>query len=137
MSFEPERWRIGLLFHRCYLKTRRAVDQQVRPLNLRHMWVMFCALEYKCSQQDMSQILDINENVLVRLVDHLEGLGFVKRETGREDARLRIVKITPAGHEQFKESCRLSVAAYNILLSKFSEKECDDLVRLLNKFLVT
>ena len=82
MSFDPERQRIGLLFYRCYLKSRRAIDKRIRPLhiNLRHVWLMSLAQEHRYSQQEMSRLLDLNENVMVRLVDYLEELKYVRRE---------------------------------------------------------
>ncbi len=55
------------------------------------------------SQQDLATRLGINRTVMVKLIDRLEGLGFVARVRNPDDRRSYMLTVTPAGRRAGKE----------------------------------
>ncbi len=82
----------------------------------------------------LGEILHLDAGTLTPLLKRLERAGYVTRERSKEDERITIVAITPAG-EALKEDCKdvpLKMASGK---SPLTEKEAKELYRLLYKFL--
>ncbi|KAA0024423.1 MarR family winged helix-turn-helix transcriptional regulator [Antrihabitans cavernicola] len=69
--------------------------------SLREHWVLVCLDESKnLSQQDLSDSLGIDRSDVVRLIDGLEGDGFVLRTRDSTDRRKYQLSITAAGRSE-------------------------------------
>ena len=82
----------------------------------------------------LGDILRLDAGTLTPLLKRLEKAGYVTRERSKEDERITIISITPAG-ESLKEQCRdipLKMAEKGLPLGK---KEAKELYRLLYLFL--
>ncbi len=82
----------------------------------------------------LGEILHLDAGTLTPLLKRLERAGYVTRERSKEDERITIIAITPAG-EALKEDCKdvpLKMASGK---SPLTEKEAKELYRLLYKFL--
>jgi DNA-binding MarR family transcriptional regulator len=82
----------------------------------------------------LGEILHLDAGTLTPLLKRLEKAGYVTRGRSKEDERITIVAITPAG-EALKKDCKdipLKMASGKTPLT---EKEAKELYRLLYKFL--
>jgi DNA-binding MarR family transcriptional regulator len=136
-KFAPETMKLGLLFHLSLLRVRRASDLAFVPLklNLRHLWILHTVMGGELrTQKQISQILGLNENVMVRMLNYLQKRGFVERLPGRKDARERQIAITIKGKKLFETNNYRMIGVYNSVLQNMTTRECQDIVRILRKF---
>ncbi len=69
------------------------------------------AADATLSQQDVSQRLGIDPNVLVGVIDDLERRGLAERRRNPRDRRRHVIIVTPAGHRLLAEgAARLDAA---------------------------
>jgi MarR family transcriptional regulator for hemolysin len=78
---------------------RRAAAILLRSVgcNRRETWVLLCVDDTEMSQRQIGDILGMHANVLVKLLDGLEGRGFVRRERRQNDRREQVIKLTDRG----------------------------------------
>jgi len=55
------------------------------------------------SQQELASALGINRTIMVKLIDRLEGAGYVERRRNPQDRRSYLLSVTPAGHRARQE----------------------------------
>lgn len=106
----PELWRRSfyLVYHRAWGICKRRLEAHYKPLGLsvRGVWVLMCAGENPCSQETIAQYLEINRNVMVRIVDDLEAHGFIRRVRKEGDRREYVLTPTEKGHTMLKKVIR-------------------------------
>lgn len=81
---------------------RHTKDEVERTLckhevSMRGFWVLTCVAENALSQSQLSSLLAVDASDMVRLVDSLEDLGWVKRDRDPKDRRRQIVTATKKG----------------------------------------
>ncbi len=83
--------------------------------------------------RDLAIPLFIPRYVLSRLVDRMEADGLVKRIKCEEDARGHLLDLTAKGRALRKEMWAVYGPAMNAAMSRLSDGEAAELMRLLNK----
>lgn len=81
---------------------RHTKDEVERTLykhkvSMRGFWVLTCVADHALSQSQLSALLAVDASDMVRLVDSLEDLGWVKRDRDPKDRRRQIVTATKKG----------------------------------------
>ncbi len=123
--------------YECSRKIVGSYTPYLKPMGLTYTQyvVMMVLWEYETvNVGQLGDILRLDAGTLTPLLKRLEKAGYVTRERSKEDERITIISITPAG-ESLKEQCRdipLKMAEKGLPLGK---KEAKELYRLLYLFL--
>ena len=67
------------------------------------------------------------------VLDQLEAKNIVRRVNSKEDRRAILIELTPEGEKVYREICPQNAKHIKKLMSALSNKELDDLGRLLKK----
>lgn len=121
----------------CSRKIVGSYTPYLKPLGLTYtQYVVLMVLweQERVNVGQLGDILRLDAGTLTPLLKRLQKAGYVTRERSKEDERITIISITPAG-EALKEQCRdipLKMASKG---SPLSEKDAKELYRLLYLFL--
>lgn len=78
-----------------------------------------------------------DNGALTRVVDHLEGLGFVERERSQDDRRVVKLQLTAAGRRKAADLIPMAVSRLNECTAQLTKTEFLELTRLLNKIIAS
>jgi len=97
-----ENWdqRLGFLMHDVSRLRRKVFDEAMKPegITRSQWWVMaYLSRHDGMSQSDLAEMLDLGRAALGGLIDRLEALGLVRRDSHEHDRRAKLVFLTPAG----------------------------------------
>ncbi len=81
---------------------------------------------------DIAGALARTASGITRMLMPMEKIGLVKKETNNRDARVSLVKITPAGEELFKNASVTLDSKSEALLKNMDSKKADRFLELLN-----
>ena len=121
----------------CSRKIVGSYTPYLKPLGLTYTQyvVMMVLWEHETvNVGQLGDILRLDAGTLTPLLKRLEKAGYVTRERSKEDERITIISITPAG-EALKEQCKDIPLKMRSKGSPFGEKEAKELYRLLYLFL--
>jgi MarR family transcriptional regulator for hemolysin len=79
---------------------RIALDRQLKPLGFtlsRWMLLLHLSRNDGCTHKELAQSMGIEAATLVRLVDHMEKEGLLKRCSSETDRRVKHLKLSQAG----------------------------------------
>ena len=79
---------------------RNALDRRLRPLGFSHSrWLLLLHLSRNdgCTHRELAQSMGIEAASLVRLVDHMEREGLLKRCGSETDRRVKHLRLSDAG----------------------------------------
>ncbi|MDQ1858245.1 MULTISPECIES: MarR family winged helix-turn-helix transcriptional regulator [unclassified Chryseobacterium] len=95
------------------------------------LYVLYSSSESRMRRIDLAEKIGLTASGVTRLLNPLEKIGLVARETNERDARVSYVVITPNGKKIFEEA-RLSAenSTKEILSSKKNKS-----LRMVNEFL--
>lgn len=68
-----------------------------KGVTLREMWVLFSVYRHPYSQRELSNLMGMNENVMVTLIDCIEQKGLVLRQRNPENRREYKLVLTSKG----------------------------------------
>lgn len=106
MISEPARLRFGLCLMSMSRRWRRAIEQTLSSAELTDAtWAPLVQLANggdNISQTELANRVGLDTSSLVRLVDLLEGRGFIRRLVDPSDRRARRIILTDAGHAEYK-----------------------------------
>ena len=88
---------------------------------------------YQLRPTELYLSLMISSGGLTARLDRLENLGLIRRRGADDDARSRIVELTPAGKKKIEAAFRADMEIENRMVEGLSESERAELVRLLRK----
>lgn len=93
--------RLALLLHRSAALWRTRLDERLRPWRMtqatwRTLWTLRMA-EERYNQRTLAARLGIETPTLVHILDRMETLGLLQRESDDRDRRQKYIAITPAG----------------------------------------
>ena len=121
----------------CSRKIVGSYTPYLKPLGLTYTQyvVMMVLWEHEAvNVGQLGDILKLDAGTLTPLLKRLEKAGYVTRERSKEDERITIISITPAG-EDLKDQCKdipLKMAKKG---SPLDRKDTEELYRLLYLFL--
>jgi len=84
------------------------------------------------SQRQLAEFMHISEATLSVRMKKLEQLGYVTRETEADDKRKHRLALTKKGQDALEEAIQLFLSYHEEMLSKFTDKDIAEVVRLFN-----
>lgn len=85
---------------------RTELDRRLRPLGFSHSrWLLLLQLSRHdgCTQSELASCLGIEGATLVKLLDHMEREGLLKRSVSETDRRVKHLFLTDAGKKVVEE----------------------------------
>jgi DNA-binding MarR family transcriptional regulator len=138
-----ERFLDGELAQQVQFLTARArgrgsghANQMLVPLGIKvrqYSVLSLAASGLKPSQRELGEFLALDPSQIVALVDSLEALGTVQRETDPRDRRSKIIVATDAGMELFEKAREILLECEDVTLGTLSARERKQLRTLLMK----
>jgi DNA-binding MarR family transcriptional regulator len=128
---------IGLIARQAHNRATKHLIDALRPLGLelRHFAVMISLAEHEpVIQRDLAALSGIEKATIVRVVDDLEKMGYATREPVAHDRRLHAVVLTTNGRKAFDDAHLAAAPIRDQMFAHMSDREADELLRLLNKF---
>ncbi len=90
-----------------------------------------------CSQAELVRMLPVDGSDMVAILATLEQMGLVVRQRDPQDARRKLVQLTPAARRRQTRLDALLERGNRLLLEPLSRRERAELVRLLGKLVDT
>jgi DNA-binding MarR family transcriptional regulator len=87
------------------------------------------------NQLTLGQDLGIDKATIVKIIDKLEKLNFVKREIDPTDRRAKLLSITPKGKRTLEKIREIKEETEERIFKEFSEVEKDQFKKLVPKLL--
>ena len=94
------------------------------------------ATQENINQTVLAEMLGITRAGVVKVIDSLESFGFVERQPIREDRRSHALVVTPDGYAELSRLNGLVRQHEQIIASRLSREEREQLIRLLEKVAV-
>lgn len=127
------------LLYRCVASWRGRLDERLRPHGLSYSsWRILHSLtvaDERLNQSSLARRIGIETPTLVRLLDRMEKLQWVRREPDAQDRRQKHVEITARGRALVGEVESDVLAVRESMLAGLSDKELQAGVALLEKLL--
>ncbi|MCP1388237.1 MarR family transcriptional regulator [Corynebacterium sp. TA-R-1] len=101
-----------------------------RGSTMREYWILSCVMEHGLSQRQLSEMLVIDASDMVRLIDSLEALEWVKRDRDPDDRRRQIVTPTKKGAKAHASLMEEVAAAEDRALDMSTNKQLKSLKQL-------
>jgi DNA-binding MarR family transcriptional regulator len=87
---------------------------------------------------DLAQSVILSASGITRLLDGLEGAGYVEKASCKTDARVSYAKLTEAGGRKLAEAGRTHLAGVDeLFIGRFSDDELETLAELLGRLPLT
>lgn len=126
--------RFGFLLHDVSRLWRRRFDYRSVELGLtRAQWTVLAHL-YRgqgVNQATLADRLDVTQITLARLVDRLEGAGWVERRPHPDDRRAKCLYLTPKAEAQVEHMRALADEVQNEALAGLGDQQQDLLIEML------
>lgn len=90
---------------------------------------------YELVAGELARYTMVTTGAATKRIDRLEAAGLVSRRVSDDDARSRVVALTPAGRQVIDEAFTAHIANEHRLLAPLSERDRRDLERVLTKWL--
>ena len=114
---------------------RTELDRRLRPLGFSHSrWLLLWHLSRNdgCTHRELAQLIGIEAATLVRLVDHMEREGLLKRCGSETDRRVKHLHLSDAGKEVVENIRSYAADLRKELLSGLSPSEIKIALDALN-----
>lgn len=137
MPKPPVNLKLGLLLRQSHQRAAASLNDVLTPLGLtgRHFGVMMLLHRDGVStQRDLIRQTGSDKAGMVRTVEDLESLGYLRRQQSTSDKRVSNLTLTAKGTDTFQTAQRLAAVAAQELFGAFAEEELDTLEALLTKF---
>lgn len=133
--FDPQR-SFGFLVHDCARLTRRSFERRARAIGLtRAQWAAIAYLRRNegCNQSTLADLLDVEPITLARLLDRMEGKGWIRREPDPKDRRARLVFLTDKAKPMVDQLADFARETRNVAMAGLSPEEQGQLIELLTR----
>ncbi len=114
---------------------RIALDRQLRPQGFTlSRWTLLLHLSRNdgCTHKELAQSMGIEPATLVRLVDHMENEGLLKRCSSKTDRRVKHLHLSENGMNSVENIRACASDLRNKLLSGLSQDEIQNALRVMN-----
>ena len=121
---------VGYLIGDVSRMIRTVYDRRVEPLGLtRAQWRVMTRLNRleSCTQTELATELEIEKPTLGKLIERLEAKGWVERRADANDARSKLVYLTPAAGPVLQQ---MHSEAEEVVAGIFAGVSADDAARL-------
>ena len=128
MAGEEHPFRIGFLIHDVSRLRRTVLDKALRPLGVtRSQWWVLANLARHggegMMQTELAKLMDVGKVTLGGLIDRLEVVGLVKRQTDPADRRAKRVTMTAKGSRLLDEMQRIAAQVNDRILAEIPATE--------------
>jgi DNA-binding MarR family transcriptional regulator len=123
---DPRR-KLGYALRDASLRYTRLFEQRARALGLTLMQCRALVLLSEndgITQRELAKLIEVDAMGIVRIVDRMEALGWVRRLKTPDDRRTRRLQVTPAADPILSRIRAIVVEVRGLALSGFSEAEC-------------
>ena len=134
MSYRDPPEHVGFVIGDVSRMLRTVYDRRVEPLGLtRALWRVLARISRHegCTQTELAAELEIEKPTLGRLVDRLEGNGWVERHPDKQDARTKRVFLTQQAHPVLDEMYSLADDVLGAAISGLSKSQIVHLMESL------
>jgi DNA-binding MarR family transcriptional regulator len=83
-------------------------------------------------QRSLARATALDASTTGGVIDRLEARGLLERRTATSDRRVRLLHLTPAGHEMLRQATPLMLRTQQRILDPLPESERDSFLRQLN-----
>jgi MarR family transcriptional regulator for hemolysin len=114
---------------------RTELDRRLRPLGFSHSrWLLLLHLSRNdgCTHSELAQSMGIEAATLVKLVDHMETEGLLKRCTSETDRRVKHLRLSEEGKKVVGNIRSYAADLRKELLSGLSQSEIKTALDVLN-----
>lgn len=118
-------------FNRFYTNILGLLDQHILDsgYSLTESRVIFEISKTECcTANQLCSVLDIDRSYMSRIIRRFENEGLITRNTSSQDSRNMEIHLTEKGNEIFHDLNNRSNEQIEKFISKFNEKECEDLI---------
>jgi len=134
---DTPRFRFGLRFSLLARRWRQVIDRHLSAAGLSDAtWVPLVHLQETgggLTQKDLAARMGIDTSSLVRLLDILCRQSLVERKVDEQDARARLIYLTPLGAERVTEIRRELYRAEEDLLVDLTDEDVEDILNSFEK----
>lgn len=130
---------IGKYISQIYRKGRAFMSKSLTEYDMGFGQMMFLLQLYKqdgISQEELSEVLNIDKGTTARAVKKLEEEGFLTREKDEFDKRAYKIYLTDKSKEKEDDVCNVLQEWENILTENITEEEKDTLINILKKICI-
>jgi DNA-binding MarR family transcriptional regulator len=133
-----ERLSVGHLLGRARASLLASLDGELARFGLNGM--QFAVLKHLAegaahTAADLCRFMHHDTGAMTRILDRLEHQGLVRRERGREDRRVVLLRIAPGGRAQLPRLLALGSRVLEAHLAGFSQAEVDALKSYLGRMI--
>jgi DNA-binding MarR family transcriptional regulator len=128
---------LGLLLRQSHRRAAASLNNALLPLGLtgRHFGVMMILRRDRVStQRDLIRQTGGDKAGMVRTVEDLEGLGYLRRTQSSTDKRVADLVLTDEGLDAFATAQQLASGVAKFLFGSFTPDELETLEALLTRF---
>jgi len=114
---------------------RTELDRRLRPLGFSHSrWLLLMHLSRNdgCTHRELAQSMGIEAPTLVKLVDHMEKEGLLKRCASETDRRVKHLRLSESGKEVVENIRTYASDLRNEMLSGLSQSDIKTSLDVLN-----
>jgi MarR family transcriptional regulator, lower aerobic nicotinate degradation pathway regulator len=128
---------LGLLLRQSHRRAAASLNDVLTPLNLtgKHFGVLLLIdRDGVSTQRDLIRETGSDKAGMVRTVEDLEALGYLRRTRSSTDKRVSELTLTDDGRAAFETAKQHAARAARDLFGPFTEAELNTLVALLTRF---
>jgi DNA-binding MarR family transcriptional regulator len=137
MLFENEpHYKFFKLIASTYLRTRRFVERQCKPLNMTYPQLgalIVLTRMNNISQRELADILETDTTTAMVLCDSLEKKGWLVRLKDKTDRRVNRLMLTDSGREVYKQASSQLQAVYDCIFNANQSDELNEILPSLEK----
>lgn len=116
----------------------RRMNNEMKELDMTMTQVRVLSLllefpEKQATLKHLEKNLQLSQSVTAGIINRLEHRRYIESFGDPEDKRIKIVKITPLGEQQFQQSNKILFQLEDHMLSCLTKQETQNLLTLLNK----
>jgi MarR family transcriptional regulator, transcriptional regulator for hemolysin len=123
-----------VLIHDVARLMRTRADARARAFGMtRAQWMILVRLEHQpgMSQNELAALVEVEPITVARLVDRLEGRGFVERRPDPSDRRIWRLHLTAAAGPMLKEIAKVRRELNETLVAEIPAKELEGVINCL------
>ena len=127
---------IGVMISDTARLLRTVFDRRVRRLGItRAQWLVLTRLHRRpvASQSELADMMEVEKASAGRMIDRLEGKGWVERRAQEGDRRVNRIYLTPEAERVHKRLWRIAETTVDDALARLTVREAAQLLELLGR----
>lgn len=129
---------LGRLLRKVVNSISRDIDTRMADLDLTNkQWApLIMLMRCRChTAAELARELEVDTGAMTRMLDRLEGKGFIRREPSADDRRVVKLALTAEGEQASQHVPEILAASFNRHLAGFTLEELAQLMSMLKRML--